>query len=60
MRQGNNHAGDMFDTARLDATMANCGISAQGLIDDVLGALDRFADGWPAEDDRTLLAAKIR
>jgi sigma-B regulation protein RsbU (phosphoserine phosphatase) len=58
--EARNPNGDLFDMARLDATMVDCGITAQGMIDDVLAALDRFADGWPPDDDRTLLAAKIR
>lgn len=50
---------DMFGVERLDATLGACAPSAQGLIDDVLEKLKVFAKGREADDDRTLLVARV-
>ncbi|WP_254053281.1 PP2C family protein-serine/threonine phosphatase [Singulisphaera sp. GP187] len=57
--EATNPAGKMFDTDRLDEALANCHLDANGLIEAVLGAVDRFTAGEPAADDRTLLVAKV-
>ncbi len=54
-----NPAGKMFDTHRLDEALANCHLDANGLIEAVLYAVERFTEGEPAADDRTLLVAKV-
>lgn len=54
-----NPAGEMFDTSRLDRVLTDCRTTATCLIGAVLEAVDRFAEGRPADDDRTLLVAKI-
>ncbi|MEM1071445.1 MAG: PP2C family protein-serine/threonine phosphatase [Planctomycetota bacterium] len=55
-----NDEGNIFEVSRLDGVLANCGISAQGLIGSVLDAVDVFTDGRPADDDRTLVVLKVR
>ncbi len=52
-------SGEMFGLDRLDEVLENCHLTADGLIAEVLTALDRFTAGQPAADDRTLLIAKI-
>lgn len=51
---------EIFDTARLDAVLANCGVSARGMLEAVLEAVREFTAGRPADDDRTLLVMKIK
>jgi sigma-B regulation protein RsbU (phosphoserine phosphatase) len=54
-----NHEGDQFGVERLDAALNRCENEAPELIDAVLCDLDRFTNGAPAGDDRTLVLAKI-
>jgi sigma-B regulation protein RsbU (phosphoserine phosphatase) len=58
--EATNGAGEMFGPDRLDAVMANCSVGAGDLLKDVLAAVERFTEGRPADDDRTLLVAKVR
>lgn len=58
--EARNYAGDDMGVDRLDAVLENCSIDAHALIRQVLDALNTFCDGYPADDDRTLLVAKIR
>jgi sigma-B regulation protein RsbU (phosphoserine phosphatase) len=58
--EAHNHAGEMYGTARLDGVLSNCGITAQGLLDEVISNLDAFTQGRHAEDDRTLVVMKVR
>ena len=51
--------GRMFGLERLDEVLENCHLRADGLIEEVLKALDAFTAGVAATDDRTLLVAKI-
>jgi len=57
--EATNPAGAMFGTDRLDAVLESCRPGAEQLINAVLEALAEFTAGQPAEDDRTLLVAKI-
>lgn len=54
-----NPAGERFGCARLDRLLRPCHRDADALLGRVLGALDRFTDGQPMQDDRTLVVAKI-
>lgn len=54
-----NPDGQLFGLARLDEAIEDCNLYASGLIKSVLDAVDDFAEGRPADDDRTLLTAKI-
>jgi sigma-B regulation protein RsbU (phosphoserine phosphatase) len=51
--------GDMFGTERLDRVLENCALQATALLDDVLRALIEFTADHPADDDRTLVVARI-
>ena len=51
--------GQMFGLDRLDEVLETCHLDADGLIEEVLRALDAFTRGIAATDDRTLLVAKI-
>ena len=51
--------GHMFGTERLDLGLANCMLTADGLIETVIGGVNDFTANHPADDDRTLLVAKI-
>ncbi|WP_233578216.1 PP2C family protein-serine/threonine phosphatase [Tautonia sociabilis] len=51
--------GRPFGLERLDRSLSTCRQDADELIAAVLRALDRFTAGHPAEDDRTLLVAKV-
>ena len=52
--------GELFETDRLDAVVRSAGGGASGTLHAVLAAVEAFADGTPAGDDRTLLVAKVR
>jgi sigma-B regulation protein RsbU (phosphoserine phosphatase) len=54
-----NAAGEMFGLERLDAALSECSLVASALLGEVLETLARFTDGRPADDDRTLLVARI-
>jgi sigma-B regulation protein RsbU (phosphoserine phosphatase) len=57
--EATNPAGAMFGLGRLDAVLANCAVGAGDLLNEVLAAVDRFTDGKPADDDRTVLVVKV-
>jgi phosphoserine phosphatase RsbU/P len=54
-----NPAGELFGPTRLDEAMAACPVGADSLMDMVLEAVEKFTAGRPADDDRTLLVAKV-
>jgi sigma-B regulation protein RsbU (phosphoserine phosphatase) len=51
--------GKMFGTRRLDQALEDCTLEASALLDSVLRSVEEFADGCPADDDRTLIVARI-
>jgi sigma-B regulation protein RsbU (phosphoserine phosphatase) len=57
--EAHNTAGEMFGTERLDEVLENCTLQAQALLDSVLQAVATFAAGHPADDDRTVIVARI-
>lgn len=58
--EARNPAGEMFGLERVDDVLEACRPDANALIAAVLSSLDAFTAGRPAEDDRTLIVAKIR
>lgn len=54
-----NPRGEMFGTRRLDQLLENCSVQAQFLLDSVLKSVDDFAEGRPADDDRTMIVARV-
>jgi sigma-B regulation protein RsbU (phosphoserine phosphatase) len=57
--EAQNAKGEMFGTERLDHVLEACRPGAKPLIDATLEALELFTAGRPADDDRTILVAKI-
>jgi sigma-B regulation protein RsbU (phosphoserine phosphatase) len=57
--EARNPEGDMFGTERLDEALELCPLFADALLQAVLDRLEQFTTGRPADDDRTLLVAKI-
>ncbi|RJP32335.1 MAG: serine/threonine-protein phosphatase [Phycisphaerales bacterium] len=55
-----NPTGEMYGRERLHACMCEPSFSARGVLDCILGRLYAFTDGAPAQDDRTLLALRLR
>lgn len=55
-----NRRGEMFGVERLDAVLGACRPHAQALIQAVLDDLQTFGGDRPADDDRTILVAKIK
>ena len=57
--EASNPAGTLFGTDRLDHTLENCSLQASALLDSVLRSVEEFTNGHPADDDRTLIVARI-
>ena len=57
--EASNPEGKLFGTDRLDHVLEDCSLQASALLDSVLSSLGEFADGHPADDDRTLIVARI-
>jgi sigma-B regulation protein RsbU (phosphoserine phosphatase) len=57
--EAHNPAGEMFGTARLDQVLELCTLQASALLDTVLQEVEKFADGHPADDDRTVIIARV-
>ena len=53
-----NPDGEVFGSARIDAALAGCPPTADGLLAGVLAALDAFTADTPASDDRTLVVVR--
>lgn len=58
--EAHNPQDEMFGVERLDLALANCRLAARALLDAVLGAVESFAAGRAADDDRTLIVARVR
>jgi sigma-B regulation protein RsbU (phosphoserine phosphatase) len=54
-----NLKGEMFGLGRMDKVLENCSVTASDLLKSVLAAVEEFTEGCPADDDRTVLVAKI-
>ncbi|MCB9849147.1 MAG: PP2C family protein-serine/threonine phosphatase [Phycisphaerales bacterium] len=54
-----NPQGEMFGPARLDTVLEDCTLYASGLIQRLLDTVNNFAAGHPADDDQTVVVAKI-
>lgn len=52
--------GAMFGVERLDEVLENCSLQAQALLDLLLQRVDSFVEGQPADDDRTVIVARVR
>lgn len=54
-----NREGVAYGVERLDRVISLCQLNADDIITALLSDLERFTDGLPADDDRTLLVAKV-
>ncbi len=54
-----NPQGEQFGVDRLDQVLGACRPGAKVLIQAVLDSIEKFTAGRPADDDRTLLVAKV-
>jgi sigma-B regulation protein RsbU (phosphoserine phosphatase) len=52
-------SGELYDTARLDHTLATCPCNPNQMVDRILADVEQFTAGRPATDDRTLLVAQV-
>lgn len=50
---------EIFGMDRLDRAIEDCTIAANALVSSIVRAVGEHADGHPADDDRTLLVAKV-
>ncbi len=57
--EAHNLHGQMYGIERLDQVLSNCGISAKGLLEEVLASVSAFTQGRSPEDDRTMVVAKV-
>jgi phosphoserine phosphatase RsbU/P len=57
--EASNPEGKLFGTDRLDHVLENCSLQASALLDSVLHSVEEFANGHPADDDRTLIVARV-
>ncbi|MBS0206355.1 MAG: PP2C family protein-serine/threonine phosphatase [Planctomycetes bacterium] len=57
--EARNPAGKLFGTENLDRVLENCALQASGLLDEVLQSVADFVEGHPADDDRTLIVARV-
>ena len=51
--------GTFFGTQRLDDELEKCSLQAEALMKSVLQAVETFANGRPADDDRTMIVARV-
>ena len=51
--------GKFFGTERLDQELEKCSLLAQALLNSVLKSVEEFANGRPADDDRTIIVARL-
>lgn len=58
--ESTNPSGEMFGLDRLDGVLTSCAIGAADLLKEVLGEVERFASGKPADDDQTVLVVKVK
>jgi phosphoserine phosphatase RsbU/P len=57
--EASNLEGKLFGTDRLDNVLENCSLQASALLDSVLRSVEDFTNGHPADDDRTLIVARV-
>jgi sigma-B regulation protein RsbU (phosphoserine phosphatase) len=57
--EARNPDGAMFGTERLDHSLENCSLQAAGLLDTLLQSVEDFTAGRAADDDRTIIVARV-
>jgi phosphoserine phosphatase RsbU/P len=51
--------GKQFGPSRLDEILSRCHLRAEAVIEDVIDAVEKFTEGEPPMDDRTLIVARV-
>ncbi len=51
---------EMWGTQGMDDSLLGCSCDPVTLVEDIIGELERYTRGTPAEDDRTMVVAKVR
>jgi sigma-B regulation protein RsbU (phosphoserine phosphatase) len=51
--------GEFFGTDRLDRELSKCTLQAASLMNSLLYAVEEFSRGRPADDDRTMIVARV-
>jgi sigma-B regulation protein RsbU (phosphoserine phosphatase) len=57
--EARNPHGELFGMGRLDLALENCSLQAKALLDSLIQSVNEFADGHAADDDRTVIVARI-
>jgi sigma-B regulation protein RsbU (phosphoserine phosphatase) len=57
--EASNPEGKQFGTDGLNHALEDCSLQASALLDSVLRSVEEFANGHPADDDRTLIVARV-
>jgi len=57
--EASNLQGKLFGIDRLDHVLENCSVQASALLASVLSSVEEFSNGHPADDDRTLIVARV-
>jgi sigma-B regulation protein RsbU (phosphoserine phosphatase) len=57
--EAHNPQGQLFGTERLDRVAENCSLQARALLDTLIQSVEAFAAGHAAEDDRTIIVARV-
>ncbi|HLW64840.1 MAG TPA: PP2C family protein-serine/threonine phosphatase [Gemmataceae bacterium] len=57
--EARNHKGELFGVQRLDVALENCSLQAKALMDTLIHSVEEFASGHAADDDRTVIVARI-
>ena len=54
-----NPQGNLYGTERLEQELGQCSLHARSLLESIIQSVETFAAGRPADDDRTLLVARV-
>jgi sigma-B regulation protein RsbU (phosphoserine phosphatase) len=57
--EAQNVRGEMYGIVRLDRELENCALHADALLQSILRSVESFAEGRSADDDRTLIVARV-
>jgi phosphoserine phosphatase RsbU/P len=57
--EARNPEGELFGMQRLDVALENCSLQAKALLDTLISSVEEFAAGRAADDDRTVIVARI-
>jgi sigma-B regulation protein RsbU (phosphoserine phosphatase) len=58
--EAHNPQGKLFGARRLDLVLENCTLEAHALLDTLIQSVEDFAAGRAADDDRTIIVARVK